>query len=534
MWLRRLVRPLIPDAVMARIRLAEHSVQARVNVEVVARGEDARRWLTTTPDTYRVRGDAEPVPASWPRLGDPSADLRVVPGVRASVVARPGPLRLRGRRRVEPELRGVQAVAWDPSVRDQVPWLGDDGDPWHVVDDLRAAGEPHALVPVPGPSGEPGRADPLPDTVVVLALVPLHDVGGGSRGAQLARALLRAGLHVVYVSVYGTQEQSDLGLRYLHPHLEQRSASEFDPAALVARAGSARVTVLLEAPHPSHLDHVRALRRARATVVYDLIDDWRASSLGGEWYRPDVETDVVGLSDHLVASAPDLVARLARDTGREVTLVPNAVDVAVFDPTATYEPPADLPAGEGPVLLYHGSLYGDWFDWDALAAVAGAHPGARVVVIGDVPARVPPLPGNVHLLGLKPHGDLPAHLAHADVGLVPFVVDEVTHAVSPLKAYEYLAMGLPVAAPPLRALEGLVGVVADADLPTAVAAALGQARSGAARAAAAAVRAEHSWEARVAALVDLVGCRPPGGGTPVVVLRRPVVHHARRARRVQG
>jgi hypothetical protein len=37
------------------------------------------------------------------------------------------------------------------------------------------------------------------------------------------------------------------------------------------------------------------------------------------------------------------------------------------------------------------------------------------------------------------------------VGILPFVVDEMTEAVTPLKMYEYLASGVPVVATPLPA-----------------------------------------------------------------------------------
>jgi hypothetical protein len=56
MRLKRLLRPLIPDRVMARYRLQQHSRHSRVNVDVFLDDpRAARRWLTTTPDTYRVR-----------------------------------------------------------------------------------------------------------------------------------------------------------------------------------------------------------------------------------------------------------------------------------------------------------------------------------------------------------------------------------------------------------------------------------------------------------------------------------------------
>ena len=57
---------------------------------------------------------------------------------------------------------------------------------------------------------------------------------------------------------------------------------------------------------------------------------------------------------------------------------------------------------------------------------------------------------NVNWLGAKPYGGLPAYLTHFSVATIPFIVNEVTHAVSPLKLFEYMAGGKPVVTPPLR------------------------------------------------------------------------------------
>lgn len=181
------------------------------------------------------------------------------------------------------------------------------------------------------------------------------------------------------------------------------------------------------------------------------------------------------------------------------------------------------------MIGYHGSLYGEWLDWDALARVAEAYPGGQVVVIGDPRGR-PVMPPNVSFLGLKPHYQLPAYVARFDVGLVPFVVSDLTHAVSPLKVYEYLAAGVPVAAPPLRSLAGLGGVHAHTDLVAAVELALGSrppSREWVLR--------EHSWRSRLADLFAAVGfdLPAPSGGDPVITLR-PARHYPARERLVAG
>ncbi|MGH9169238.1 MAG: glycosyltransferase, partial [Acidimicrobiia bacterium] len=273
----------------------------------------------------------------------------------------------------------------------------------------------------------------------------------------MALELLRHGYHVTYVALYGSAESVDLGLRFIHPNLELYRADELEVAPLLARLRVSAQVAIVELPALEYLAPAKELRTAGCTIVYDLIDDWSAPSLGGRWYRPETEARFLQLADALVASAPPLAKRLTRRAGRQVVVVPNGVNAAVFggDPGPT---PDDLPKGDGPLFGYHGSLYGDWFDWMALRRVAEQFPAARVVVIGDHRHQHPPMPANVWFLGLKPQSELPAYLSRLDVGIIPWVVSGVTHAVSPLKVYEYLASGVPVAASPLRSLRGLQGV----------------------------------------------------------------------------
>jgi glycosyltransferase involved in cell wall biosynthesis len=551
MALKRLLRPLVPDRIMARYRLAQHSRQVRVNVDLyVADRRAQRRWLAVTPDTYRVGNGPDGPPVAHLRLapGDPvphgsgrivvsygegeevelAARLLGRAGAGAGVVAESPRPRLTGRARVEPPL-SPQAIAVAPATLAEVggvpagpqPLLG-------LLHRVRDAGHKLAVAPVVVPGLDvPDRADTIEGpAVVILAGVPMHDVGGGSRGAQMARELLRRGYHVTYVALYGTAETVDLGLRYVHPRLEQWRAVEFDVSAWYRRIRGERPLALVEIPAPDLLPATLRLRDGGFRVVYDLIDDWTAPSLGGEWYRPDVEERFVAAADAVVASASDLVARL-EVSGRAVALVPNGVDETLFGGDPGPRPP-DFPPGDGPVIGYHGSLYGDWFDWDALAAVAAAYPAARVIVIGDTKVAHPALPENVTLLGLKPQTALPAYLGRLDVGIIPFAVSDVTHAVSPLKAFEYLASGVPVAAPPLRALEGIDGIHTAARLTDAVAAALAAPRPDRAAALAA-----HSWGARLGTLFAAAGLDlAPVVDAGARVVLRPTVHYDREQRRL--
>ena len=532
MSVKRVLRPMVPDRLMARYRLHQHSKAVRVNVDVlVADAAEASRWLAATPDTYRVvdagaLGDPPPGVVEIPdgAGGDAAARLLSLPDIDAAMVGEVATPGLVDRRRVEPVVAPT-SMAVRAQVLDDVGGVPEGGDLAGLFARLRDAGHRIGLVPTAPTGADATRRDPITAAhVVILAAVPMHDIGGGSRSAQIAVELVRRGYHVTYLHLHPSYEEVDLGLRFIHPRLEQVRFDRFRPAVHLERTRGSAGLALLEVPAPEYVEPTRTLVDAGWSLVYDMIDDWSDPALGGDWYDSAVERDAIGGADAVVASAPDLVARAmrARDA---VTLVPNAVNASVFDGAET-ERPSDLPPGR--IIGYHGSLYGDWFDWDAVGQVAGQHPDATVVLIGEgrrIPAK---LPSNVALLGLKAQQELPAYLSRFSVGIVPFAVTPTTHAVSPLKVYEYLACGVPVAAPPLRALDGLDGVFTDADLVAAVDAALVGPKPDPEVA-----RQDHAWGNRVAAMfgaLDQTIAEPTAD--LVKVERRPAVHYPRHERRV--
>jgi glycosyltransferase involved in cell wall biosynthesis len=383
---------------------------------------------------------------------------------------------------------------------------------------------------VPSPGGLTARKDPImgAGSLVVLAAVPIHDVGGGSRGSQIAQEAVSRNMHVTYVSRFDAAESVDLGLRFIHPRLEEMGIGDFDAEAFLVRDPQGPRIALVEFPHRDYKPIVEALWNNGFRIVYDLIDDWDDATLGGWWYDHEFVEWLVAHTHVLTASAPSLVRSLRETTGRDVIEVPNGVNARIFDIDAQRPVPRDLPAGDGPLFEYHGSLYGNWFDWSAVAGIARAFPEARIVLIGDGPRRIPELPTNVHLLGLKPQGALPSYLAQADVGLIPFVVSKTTHAVSPLKAFEYLAMGVPVAAPPLEPLEGLDWVHTNSNLYEAVLRAMASPRPDGHEA-----LARHGWGERLGRLLAELDIELPPLGRPVRVEIHPILHYAKEDRLIK-
>ena len=67
-------------------------------------------------------------------------------------------------------------------------------------------------------------------------------------------------------------------------------------------------------------------------LVYDLVDDWTARSLGAGWYRPVVEKRIAAQADLLVASADSLAGRLESATDRPVVHTVELLDWATGGP----------------------------------------------------------------------------------------------------------------------------------------------------------------------------------------------------------
>jgi glycosyltransferase involved in cell wall biosynthesis len=134
----------------------------------------------------------------------------------------------------------------------------------------------------------------------------------------------------------------------------------------------------------------------------------------------------------------------------EIAVVLNAPDDRLF-PLC----PASTPA-QPPTLLYHGLLaerYGLASALEGVAAARSTVPGVRLEVVGDGDFRATMveliarlgLDETVSLSrGAVPIDDIPARIAAADIGLVPFQADPFTEAILPTKLLEYVRMGKPV------------------------------------------------------------------------------------------
>lgn len=128
---------------------------------------------------------------------------------------------------------------------------------------------------------------------------------------------------------------------------------------------------------------------------------------------------------------------------KDVALVQNGVDLSIFQSSG--HRPTDLP--EGPIIGYIGSV-DERLDLELLQAVAAAFPNTPLVLLGRVVAEEYAAAlrkfSNVHVLGTRPRHQLGDYVAAFSVGLIPFVKNELTAGIYPLKINEYFALQVPV------------------------------------------------------------------------------------------
>jgi glycosyltransferase involved in cell wall biosynthesis len=199
------------------------------------------------------------------------------------------------------------------------------------------------------------------------------------------------------------------------------------------------------------------LRRYRdKVVIYDILDDLAIYDVSDGGMRTkqtvrDRHRHMVRDADLVLVSNPVLGDRHVLER-EDLLLVENGVDLDRFTPTGPF---ADA-LGQGPIVGFHGAI-APWFDFELVESLARLRPHLGFVLVGPVDpsvkieaAKLSSLP-NVRLISAQPSDRIPEYVRGFAVGVLPFILQEMTRAVTPLKMYEYLASGVPVVATPLPA-----------------------------------------------------------------------------------
>ena len=253
-----------------------------------------------------------------------------------------------------------------------------------------------------------------------------------------------------------------------------------------------------------------------ARTVYDWIDDLSVFPFDRRFLEANHSRALKEAT--LVLSVARPLLDQATSVRGDALYVPNGVDYEHFAaeaPVPDKDPAvARLLETRMPTAGYYGAL-AEWFDYELLDAVAAQRADWNFLLIGPMLDSSAKQRGralfkrkNVYAIGPRRYEQLPGYLRLFDVAMIPFVVNDITKATSPLKLYEYLAAGKPIVSTPMPACDdiALVRVVRNA---TEMEAALDAGRVRSAdeghRAESRAIALEHSWAKRVQAVTARFG-----------------------------
>ena len=188
----------------------------------------------------------------------------------------------------------------------------------------------------------------------------------------------------------------------------------------------------------------------------------RFGGLGLPWLARWAENSVWRGADVVLPVTHVLAAAVAAQgvPAQRLVVIPNGINEAHFARAPTpQQAKAVLGCGDALVLGFTGFVR-DWHGVDRVLhwMASPAAPGnARLLVVGDGPARADletlarelGLQDRVAFTGVVPREAVPAHVAAFDIALQP----AVTPYASPLKLFEYLALGKAIVAPRLPNIE---------------------------------------------------------------------------------
>jgi len=188
---------------------------------------------------------------------------------------------------------------------------------------------------------------------------------------------------------------------------------------------------------------------------------------------------VISHMEEELANESDIILTLTKDLYKKYKtinpnthLFPSAVDYAAFSSALKEDYiPADILPVKGPRIGLVGYLDGNILDINLLCYIADKHPEWSLVLIGPKFRYLKELnrlakKNNVYFLGEKKNDKVPYYIKNLDVCIIPYTITQFTNNVSPLKLYEYLALGKPIistALSDLKEFEDVICVCSDKD-----------------------------------------------------------------------
>lgn len=201
------------------------------------------------------------------------------------------------------------------------------------------------------------------------------------------------------------------------------------------------------------LDHLNP-----KACIYDITDDY-----GHFVQDPHVRQLVYRREERLLQKVGQVFLTAERLmnkgnlNGKHIDVIPNGVDYDLFSQVSNehFAMHPSVASRQKPLIGFVG-LTNNWVDFELLKMLGEKWPG-QVMMVGPIDKscelRVKSIPGLIWTGFVKDRAELPRYIKGFDVLIIPFLVNELTSNMNPLKIWEYLASGKPIISVDLPALD---------------------------------------------------------------------------------
>ncbi len=203
--------------------------------------------------------------------------------------------------------------------------------------------------------------------------------------------------------------------------------------------------------HPYIMDLIKKLKFSNK-LIYHCVDDLAAV--------PGIDKKAFNLEEKKFLIKADLIFVTSKSLEQKCKLYnantyyfPNVVDFEHFSyAQKTGRLPKDIIQIPEPRIVYMGALSEFKINFQSVLKLIESCPKYSFIFMGDeiegqdskVFKKILTC-SNVHFLGFKNYEELPDYLRGMQLGIIPLMVNNYTRSISPMKFFEYIASGLPVA-----------------------------------------------------------------------------------------